>query len=102
MPQPLLNERPPSAGHDHSSAVPGRYLTDGVHLYRELDGPRGESSRMAVLEDCQSLDVIIARPDELQRLRRVVAAGDSGSVAVPGTGLPADRLWHVCGNPNGA
>jgi hypothetical protein len=59
-----------------SNVESGRYLTDGVELYR-LIGPIGpDASGYVGIEDCRSLAVVLVSLDDLQkrRLRRVLAA----------------------------
>jgi hypothetical protein len=53
----------------------GRYLTDGVNLYRAV-GTFGETAATGLvgLEDCRSLDVILFAPEHLSRLRTVEPA----------------------------
>jgi hypothetical protein len=63
--------------HDDGSA--GQYLTDGVDLYRVL-GPLavpGASETMIAVEDCRTLDLVLASSAELERwrVRRVATAG---------------------------
>ena len=72
------------AFHTHRSAASasspllgepaGRYLTDGVRLYR-CTGPIGTTPGLTGLENCSSLDILAVRPETLLRLRPVVADG---------------------------
>jgi len=50
----------------------GRYLTDGIHLYRAV-GTVGETAATGLigLEDCRSLDVILVAPENINQLRTV-------------------------------
>jgi hypothetical protein len=52
----------------------GRYLTDGVNLYRSLGPITPGPSQVIGLEDCRSLDVILIAADEFRghRLRQVI------------------------------
>jgi len=52
----------------------GRYVTDGVHLYRLLE-PLGEDAHgMTGVEDCCSLEIVLVPTgDVLRRMRPVVA-----------------------------
>ena len=61
--------RPPLGGEP-----PGRYLTDGVSLYR-CTGPIGTTPGLTGLENCSSLDILAVRPETLLRLRPVVTDG---------------------------
>ena len=48
----------------------GDYLTDRRRLYRVLEiMPGGNKRRVAILEDCHTLDVTLFRPNELRRMR---------------------------------
>ena len=48
----------------------GRYLTDGINLYRVVDALRGSRGRPVVgVEDCRSLELILLPADELRELR---------------------------------
>jgi len=62
--------------HDRDASSPadaGSYLTDGVNLYREL-GPLDESPELVLLEDCRTLEVLLAGPEQVRALRRVSPA----------------------------
>jgi hypothetical protein len=59
-----------AAHNDAADTERGRYLTDGVHLYRAV-GTFGEAAKLVGLEDCQSLDVILLAAKEVRRLRPV-------------------------------
>jgi hypothetical protein len=54
----------------------GRYLTDGVELYRSLGPIRRGPPELVGLENCRSLEVILIAADELcgDRLRDVTPA----------------------------
>jgi hypothetical protein len=67
---------------DHTGQ-PGRYLTDGVALYRFLGAVTSGLGEMVGLEDCRSLDLILLPIGELhaRRLRTVS----------PADGAPAGR-----------
>jgi len=58
-------------------ARPSAYLTDGVELYRmlgSLDVP-GSAEELVAVEDCRTLDLVLASRAELARWRvRPVAA----------------------------
>jgi hypothetical protein len=48
----------------------GDYLTDRRRLYRVLEiMPARGNRRVAILEDCHTLDVTLFRPKELRRMR---------------------------------
>jgi hypothetical protein len=48
---------------------PGRYLTDGVRLYRVVAALASPSGRaMVELEDCRSLEVVLMPADQLDPL----------------------------------
>jgi len=47
----------------------GRYLTDGVDLYRSLGPITPGPSEMIGFENCRSLDIILIAVDELRRRR---------------------------------
>ncbi len=55
----------------------GRYLTDGVNLYRFVGEIPGALGEMVGLENCRSLDVTLVPIGELRtrRLRAVIPAG---------------------------
>jgi hypothetical protein len=63
--------------------VAGRYLTDGVNLYRSLGPITLGPSQMIGVEDCRSLDVILIAADELRghRLRQVIPTSADTSAA---------------------
>jgi hypothetical protein len=54
----------------------GRYLTDGVELYRSLGPIRLGPPELVGLENCRSLEVVVIAADELHgdRLRDVTPA----------------------------
>jgi hypothetical protein len=63
--------------HDDGGA--GRYVTDGLDLYRllgPLEAP-GITEGVVAIEDCHSLDVVLVEESELAswRMRPVLAAG---------------------------
>lgn len=48
----------------------GRYLTDGINLYRVVDALRGSRGHPVVgVEDCRSLELILLPADEFRALR---------------------------------
>ena len=65
------------SARDASPAVPvgierdaDRYLTDGINLYRVVDGLRGSPGHAIVgVEDCRSLELILLPADEFRALR---------------------------------
>jgi hypothetical protein len=62
---------------DHAGRV-GRYLTDGVSLYRFLGAVSGGLGEMVGLEDCRSLEVTLLPIGELRARRlRAVCPPDS-------------------------
>ena len=63
-------------GADHAGRT-GRYLTDGVNLYRSLGILAGAMGQMVGLENCRSLDVMLLPIGELRSrgLRAVIPAG---------------------------
>jgi hypothetical protein len=68
------NSSPPQADADTATIADhagrrGRYLTDGVDLYRYLGTVSSRSGRMVGLEDCRSLDVLLLSVRELRRRR---------------------------------
>jgi hypothetical protein len=65
----------PADSRDHGRHA-GRYLTDGVELYRSLGPITPGRSEMIGLENCRSLDIILIAVDELRqrRLRPVIPA----------------------------
>lgn len=51
------------------------YFTDGGRLYRFIDWVvRSKDSMLAVVEDCESLEILIVRADELDAWREVAGA----------------------------
>ncbi len=69
---PRQRPTPPSTSSPLAGETPGRYLTDGVRLFRCM-GPIGTTPGMTGLENCSSLDVVAVRPETLRGLRPVVA-----------------------------
>ncbi len=63
---------------DHAGRA-GRYLTDGVDLYRSLGVIAGGMGQMVGLENCRSLDVVLLPIGELRTrgLRAVIPADDA-------------------------
>jgi hypothetical protein len=59
----------------------GDYLTDQRRLYRVLQiVPTRLRKRAAILEDCRTLDTILFRPSEIERLQlQVVRPALAGS-----------------------
>jgi hypothetical protein len=62
----------------HDDGEAGRYLTDGVDLYRvlgPLDLPGGPGA-MVGIEDCRTLELVLVTPTELDswHMRPVLAA----------------------------
>jgi hypothetical protein len=62
----------------HDDGEAGRYLTDGVGLYRML-GPLelpGEEGAMVGIEDCWTLELVLVTPAQLEswEMRPVLAA----------------------------
>ena len=56
----------------------GRYLTDGVDLYRSLGAITSGMGEMVGLENCRSLDVVLLPIDELRARRmRAVSPADA-------------------------
>ena len=55
---------------------PGRYLTDGINLYRCLGTIASGPGQLVGLEDCRSLEVVLVPVGDLRarRLRCVVPA----------------------------
>lgn len=74
LPQLIIHpHRGVDEGHttgDGADDERGRYLTDGVHLYRAI-GAFGEAGGLVGLEDCRSLEVILLRAEDVRRLRAV-------------------------------
>ena len=66
----------PDAILDHTGRA-GRYLTDGVNLYRFVGEIPSGLGEMVGLENCRSLDVMLLPIGELRawRLRTVIPAG---------------------------
>jgi hypothetical protein len=66
-------------GGDRVRSLPdvGRYLTDGVNLYRFLGAIPGAAGVMAGIENCRSLDIMLVPIDELQE-RSLRAIGGAG------------------------
>jgi hypothetical protein len=60
---------------DHAGRL-SRYLTDGVGLYRCLDGMFAGASELVVLENCLSLEIVVVPIEELhgRRVRAVIPA----------------------------
>ncbi len=56
---------------------PGRYLTDGIDLYRYLGVISTGMGQMVELEDCRTLDVVLLPIGALhtRRLRSVIPSG---------------------------
>jgi hypothetical protein len=53
----------------------GRYVTDGVHLYRLLE-PLGEDAHgLTGVEDCRSLEIVLVRSSDVLGRMRPVATG---------------------------
>ena len=56
----------PDAGAGcHDADQPGRYLTDGVNLYRHLGAISSGMGQMVGLENCRTLDVLLLPIGEL-------------------------------------
>jgi hypothetical protein len=55
---------------------PGRYLTDGLVLYRYIGTVVSGLGEMVELEDCRSLELTWLPIGELRYLRAVIAAPD--------------------------
>jgi hypothetical protein len=59
---------------DPSRATRG-YFTDGGRLYRFIDWVvRSRRSMLAVVEDCESLEILVVRAEELNAWREVAGA----------------------------
>lgn len=69
---PKHRPTPSSTAAPFAGEAPGRYLTDGVRLFRCI-GPIGTTPGLTGLENCSSLDVIAVRPETLRCLRSVIA-----------------------------
>ena len=53
----------------------GRYVTDGVHLYRLLEPLDEDAHGMTGVEDCCSLEIVLLpTSDVLRRMRPVTTA----------------------------
>jgi hypothetical protein len=64
--------------HDHSTQ-PGRYLTDGTHLFRLVTPPeRPPFGGLVELEDSRSLQHVLLYAEDLWRMRRVVPDHQGG------------------------
>ena len=53
----------------------GRYVTDGVHLYRLLEPLDEDAHAMTGIEDCRSLEIVLVPCADVLRRMRPVAAG---------------------------
>jgi hypothetical protein len=59
---------------DPSRATRG-YFTDGGRLYRFIDWMvRSRQSMLAVVEDCESLEILVVRAEDLNAWREVASA----------------------------
>jgi len=59
---------------DADACCAGRYVTDGVHLYRLLEPLDEDAHGMTGIEDCRSLEIVLVRSSDVQgRMRPVVA-----------------------------
>ena len=62
------------ATHSHADVdayAEGRYVTDGVDLFRLLEDADDDQAMVAV-EDCRSLEVVLVPADDLQERMRPV------------------------------
>jgi hypothetical protein len=62
------------ATHSHPDVdayAEGRYVTDGVDLFRLLEDA-SEDQAMVALEDCRTLDVVLFTADDLRERMRPV------------------------------
>jgi len=61
---------PPDAGAGRDDADdPGRYLTDGINLYRHLGAISNGMRQIVGLENCRTLDVLLVPTGELHARR---------------------------------
>ena len=66
---------PPDTGvRCYDADQPGRYLTDGINLYRHVGAISKGKGQMVGLENCRTLDVMLLPIGELyaRRLRPVI------------------------------
>lgn len=86
----LRRRSPSTAGRfPRGRLTANSYLTDGRRLFRCLPAERGS---MLMLEDCQSLDLILCEESDLLKANlRLVKAGelDDGAVAQLSAAVPA-------------
>lgn len=73
----------------------GDYLTNQGRLYRVLQiVPARRRRRAAILEDCRTLDVILFRPRELDRMQLQVVRSALVMSTQRGGDLSAE--WAIC------
>lgn len=58
---------------DVSAYCAGRYVTDGVHLYRLLEPLDEDAGGMTGIEDCRSLEIVLVPTGDVLRQMRPVA-----------------------------